>query len=110
MIEILCGVLTGAGIADGVHSMFKDFDNPSNTGHLFMALDIEQLFGREDYDERIAYLCATIRASGPEAALPGERRWAELAHNQVAGVLIDDRMKKTLTDLGIDLKVALPWD
>ena len=38
-LDILCGVMTGAGFGTGVKSLFQDWDQPQKIGHLFITID-----------------------------------------------------------------------
>ncbi len=49
MVEILAGVITGAGIGGGVASMYSDFTRNGDNGHFFIAIDIARLMPLDDY-------------------------------------------------------------
>jgi LDH2 family malate/lactate/ureidoglycolate dehydrogenase len=78
VMEILCGVLTGAGF--GRDHAPEVLDNPAvrpNLGHLFMAFDIELFMPKDQFKARIDELIHQIksaeRAPGVERIfLPGE--------------------------------------
>jgi len=47
VVEILSGVLAGAGLGPGVGSPLSTEGPPANVGHFFMALDIEPVRSTE---------------------------------------------------------------
>lgn len=76
VVDVLAGVLTGAGFGKTVYSPFHDFDHPQQVGHFFMVLDPERFLGREIYNNRISTLVRDIlespRAPGVDKLyLPG---------------------------------------
>jgi LDH2 family malate/lactate/ureidoglycolate dehydrogenase len=58
-IDILCGVLTGAGFGPGVGNMYKNWTDEQDIGHFFLVVDVERFMPFERFLERIgAYLTA----------------------------------------------------
>ena len=87
LMDILSGVLTGAGFAGGVGDQYKDFDRPQNVGHFVFVLRPDLFMDRAAFAGRMAELVATVkdnpRAEGfdeiliagePEARLEAARR------------------------------------
>ena len=85
MMEIVAGVMSGSAFGGAVGNQYKDFENPQDVGHCFMALRPDLFMPAEEYEARMGELrerCKTApRASGvEEILLPGEpeaRRHAE---------------------------------
>ncbi|KRT56584.1 Ldh family oxidoreductase [endosymbiont of Ridgeia piscesae] len=110
MVEIMAGVVSGAGISHGVHSMYGDFENPGNSGHFFMAVDINTLMPMNTYYDRMEMLVDVLRESGEEVMLPGEGRWSALDKTEAAGgIALDEKTTKALTELANSLSVITPW-
>jgi LDH2 family malate/lactate/ureidoglycolate dehydrogenase len=114
MVEILSGVLTGAGISHGVASMYEDFSRPANTGHFFIAIDIAHLMPLQDYYQRMSQLIAFVKSAGKaadsdEILLPGEQRWRIFDEQKAAGVPVDDKTANNLDRLAAEFGVPLPW-
>ena len=63
LVEVLAGVMTGAGVAQGVGSMFAENGQPANVGHLFLAVDPQRFDGAGSFLERFAALAEGIRAA-----------------------------------------------
>lgn len=109
VVEILAGVVTGAGISHSVRSMYGDFENPGNSGHFFVAVDIATLMPLESYYERMDVLVAAIREC-EGVLLPGEARWNARAGTEAAGgVALDAQSTAALEKLAASLEVATPW-
>lgn len=102
VVEILSGVLSGSGYSHGVKSMFEDFSEPNNTGHCFMAVDIEQLMPLADFTRRMKQLIGWLRASGGNASVryPGEIRWRQYHDRLAHGLVLDDYILGQLHSLG----------
>ena len=114
MVEILGGVLTGAGISHGVASMYEDFSRPANSGHLFIAIDIAKLMPLELYHARLSQLIGFIKAArktgdSDEVLIPGENRWRIFTEQKIKGVLLDPKTVQSLAVLAKEYNVIAPW-
>ena len=109
MVEILAGVLTGAGISGGVASMYRDLSEGGNNGHLMMAIDIERFMPLPVYYHRMEGLVRLIRASQPdgEVLLPGEVRWREYRDSRRNGIRLDPPVRKSLDEIAAAVGMAL---
>ena len=101
LVEILSGVLTGAAVAGSVLSYaYDDPSKPTNHGASFVAIQIEALIARAEFDKRMQSLIEKIR-NAPKVAgvqhilLPGDREQKHKAKAQekVVNVLEDVWMK-----------------
>jgi LDH2 family malate/lactate/ureidoglycolate dehydrogenase len=52
-IDILCGVLTGAGFGPSVNNMYDNWEEPQNVGHMFIVLDIARWMPLETFKDRL---------------------------------------------------------
>ena len=100
LVEVLAGVITGAGTGDGVASMYSDFTRNGGNGHFLMALDITRFMSIEDYYTRFEGLVAMLKASGGHVLLPGEVRWENWRDAMANGVEVDDAAWAALLHLG----------
>ena len=89
LVEILAGVLTGAGVGDGVASMYSDFNRRGGNGHMLIALDVTRWMDMETYHARFDGLAAAIKASGDGVLLPGEVRWEHYRDSLANGAEVD---------------------
>ncbi len=109
MVEILSGVVTGAGVAHGVRSMYRDFERGGDNGHFFAAIDIARLMPLDAFYGRMENLIAALRQDD-DVLLPGQMRWHERQRALSAGsVDLDDKTTEALDTLARSLGVALPW-
>jgi len=105
LMDVLSGVLTGSGIATDVAGPYVP-DRPSRCGHLVVAIRIDALLPREEFDARIDDLIARTksvpRATGVEEIFyPGEIEVrAEAARRRDGGVRLPDQTVADLRELG----------
>lgn len=112
MVEVLAGVLSGAGVAHEVGRMYDDWDRPQDVGHLVLALDPEAFLGREAFLRRMENLWKAIKATPPapgfaEVFLPGERELRLREERQVLGVPLEETALQSLQVLAERYGVAL---
>lgn len=90
LVEILAGVITGAGVGTGVASMYSDFSRNGDNGHFLLALDIGRFMPLDDYHARFDGLVALLKGSGENVLLPGEVRWDHWREAEANGVEVDE--------------------
>jgi LDH2 family malate/lactate/ureidoglycolate dehydrogenase len=78
LMDVLGGVISGAGFAGGVGNQFLDYDRPQNVGHFLLAMKPDLFMSRDDYLRRMDVLAQRVhacpRAEGfDEVIMPGER-------------------------------------
>lgn len=88
MMDVLSGVLTGSSFAADVVGPYVP-DKRSGCGHLVVAIDIAAIMPREQFEQRMDALIATIKAcpatSGTEVLFPGELE--NLAAHRAGGIV-----------------------
>lgn len=110
MVEILSGVLTGAGISHGVKSQYKDFDNPGDSGHFLLAMDISAWMDTATYHSRMDELISAVKTSG-DVRLPGEARFEELRLSEErGGVELDPKTVAALQEVATRYGISPPWE
>jgi ureidoglycolate dehydrogenase (NAD+) len=113
MVEVLSGVLAGAGVGHGVSPLFEAHDRAQQAGHFHLAIDPERTVGRARFEELLAGLLDRIRRSAPaegfEAVLvagdPEDRAERE---REAAGVPLKTALTETLRELSSELGVEPP--
>jgi LDH2 family malate/lactate/ureidoglycolate dehydrogenase len=78
LMDVLCGVVTGAACAGEVGNQFLDYDRPQNVGHFLLAMKPDLFVSRDEYLRRMDRLARRVhgcaRAEGfDEILMPGER-------------------------------------
>lgn len=111
LVELLSGVLVGAGVSGEVKSLYADLGLPGNNGHLFLAIDIARWMPLEHFQHRTEALANTLTAPAGSGAvrMPGDERWEEYARSEREGVLVEDRTFVLIEELARNLDVALHW-
>lgn len=111
MVEILSAVVTGAGMGQGVGSMYKDFSRFADNGHFMLALNIAKWMPIEEYYNRFEALVAMVKASDPNGGvlLPGEIRWQEYERNKARGIEVPQAQRDALRKLAEARGVKMPW-
>jgi ureidoglycolate dehydrogenase (NAD+) len=99
MVEILAGVITGAGVGAGVASMYNDFSRHGDNGHFLLALDVSRFIGIDGYHARFDGLVAMLKGSGGNVLLPGEVRWENYRDAEANGVEVDEAKWQDLLKL-----------
>ncbi len=102
-IDIMCGVMTGGAFQNHIKNMFKDPMDPSQTCHMFMAVDITRLIDKEDIRERMAeyrdYVQSIPTVSGKPLILPGEIENANYQERSVHGIPLPESIYQELLGL-----------
>ncbi|OUM95766.1 MAG: malate dehydrogenase [Thermobacillus sp. ZCTH02-B1] len=112
MIDILCGVLTGAGFGRYVNNMYENWEEPQNVGHVFIAVDISRFMPLERFEARMEQYIREIKqepkAPGVEEILiPGEiehRRTLELMKH---GIELPEKLAEELDAIGREYGLRL---
>ena len=114
LIEILSGVLTGAALAGGILSYaYDDPSKPTNHGAAFVAIQIEAMMERAEFEKRMQSLIDEIK-NAPKAAgiqhilIPGEREQKYKAKALEEGVNLPDDVWAKLVEVSESSGVALP--
>jgi ureidoglycolate dehydrogenase (NAD+) len=76
-LDILSGVLLGAGFSTGVKSIVQQWDEPQHIGHFFIVIDPVRFMGWEAYSQRMKQMYQILRSApridpGKPVLIPGE--------------------------------------
>jgi LDH2 family malate/lactate/ureidoglycolate dehydrogenase len=114
-LEILCGVLTGAGFGlTHAHERINSFATPPDLGHLFMALDIKRLLPLSLFKGRVTTLIQQLRASElaegtKRILLPGELEFRRREARLQDGIPLTEEaitgLQTVATNLGLELEL-----
>ena len=91
LMDILGGVITGAGCGGDVGNQFLDYDRPQNVGHFFLAMKPDLFVSRDEYFKNMDKLVQRVHdcptAEGfSEVIMPGERERRFEAKHRRTGV------------------------
>ena len=114
-IDILSGVLTGAGFGPSVRNMYEDWNRPQNVGHFFIAIDVARFLEPECFRKRVGHYIDQLKAE-PRAEGVAEILYAGEAEDRIAkrkrseGLILPEQLKADLIRLGSDYGVPWPGD
>ena len=103
-IDILSGVLIGAGFSTGVKSLVQQWKEPQHIGHFFIVIDPARFMSWEDFSDRMKQLCDSMRTAplidpGKPILIPGEPE-AQIERNRRAkGIPIESKAFQLLQGL-----------
>jgi len=111
MVELFCGVLSGAAVGNEIGSMYKDMDRPQNVGHYFCLIDVAAFIDPDELRRRVDRMIDRIKACRrrpgvDEILVPGEPESRKAEYNREHGVPIDPKTFSELTALAEEHKVA----
>lgn len=105
MIDILSGVLTGAGFGPYVNNMYENWEQPQNVGHFFLAIDVGRFMPIAQFkarmDDYIRQLKAEPKAPGvAEIFIPGELEHRQTLKRQQTGIALPVKVAQELDAIG----------
>jgi LDH2 family malate/lactate/ureidoglycolate dehydrogenase len=109
-VDVLSGVITGGAFQQQLKSMYAQADDPSSTGHLMMAINLEAIISREAMAARMVQFQKTVKASpmwdeDAEMLLPGELEHRTMQEREVTGIPLPQQLYEELKELGVELGV-----
>ncbi|KHF39563.1 Ldh family oxidoreductase [Halalkalibacter okhensis] len=111
-IDILAGVLTGAGFGKYVNNMYSNWEEPQNVGHIFLAIDVNafmpiELF-KQRMDQYITEIKAEPKATGVEEIfIPGEIESRRAEERKENGIELPLKVVEELNSIGMRYGVDL---
>lgn len=91
LVEVFCGVLSGAAVGSEVGSMYKHMDRPQNVGHFFCLFDATAFLEVGEMKRRLDAMIDRIKACRrrpgvAEILVPGEQEHRKAEHNRRSGI------------------------
>lgn len=113
MVEVLSGVLTGAGVTHGIGRMYDEWDRAQDVGHFFLVLDPERTVGRVRFTRLLDGLLAELRAMPPapghhEVLVAGDPQLRTHAERERDGIPLGAQLWAALEALSRELEVDVP--
>lgn len=101
MIEVLTGVLTGAGMLSQVPPWSADANIVKNCGHCFICINIEKIMNLKDFKARLDWVIKQIKSSklaeGSDGIfIPGEKEWEIEEKRKKDGIAISEEIWQEL--------------
>jgi ureidoglycolate dehydrogenase (NAD+) len=113
LVEILSGVLTGAGVRHGVGRMYEEFERPQDVGSFHLALDPERFIGRDAFAAVLTGMLGDLKQIAPaagfdEVLVPGEPEARASARRDRDGVPLPGVLWDSLVTLSGEVNVPVP--
>jgi LDH2 family malate/lactate/ureidoglycolate dehydrogenase len=113
LVEVLCGVLAGAGVRDGVGDLYSGGEVRQNTGHFHLAIDPERTVGRDAFAGVLGNLLDELRAIPPargfdEVLVAGDPEDRARAERERDGIPIVPALWTKLCALSEELGITPP--
>ena len=110
LMDLMGGVIAGAGWAGSVGNQFSDYDRPQDVGHFFMVMKPDLFVPLAEYNARMKKLVEAVhgapRAEGfDEIIMPGEREARLEARRRQTGIHIGPVEKQMLDEIAAKAKV-----
>jgi LDH2 family malate/lactate/ureidoglycolate dehydrogenase len=112
IIDIFCGVMTGASFALHLHTL-EDLATEQNVGHVFAAVRTDLFVTGEQFGERMDAILRMLKASpaapgGQRVLTPGEIEFANESRMRNEGIALPAAIAGQLLGLGEELDVTFP--
>jgi len=112
IVDILCGVLTGASFALQI-SRLENLRAEQDLGHVFAALRTDLFLSATEFADRMDEILRMLRAAPPAPGVPrvlapGELEFAAEGRNRQHGIPLADEVVTQLVELGKEAGVELP--
>lgn len=113
LVDIFCGVLSGASFGAHVQNLYSEFERPQDTGHFFMVVDPALFLPRAEFLTRIDAFIDLMKAAplahGFDAVLmPGEPELRHEATHRATGIPLAPNVIADLTAVAGELAVPMP--
>lgn len=115
-IDILSGVLTGAGFGKYINNMYENWNDPQNVGHMFIAVDIDHFIPLSVFKNRMDTYIREIKSepTAPgfkEILIPGELEYRRTIERKQSGIELPSSVAEALLEIGskysVDIREAL---
>jgi LDH2 family malate/lactate/ureidoglycolate dehydrogenase len=112
IIDIFCGVMTGASFALHLNTL-EDLATEQNVGHVFAAVRTDLFVTGKQFRERMDAILRMLKASpaapgGQRVLTPGEIEFANESRMRDEGIALPEAIAGQLLGLGEELDVTFP--
>lgn len=111
MIDVLCGVMTGAAFGSHIVDLYDEGGDAQNVGHLFVAIDIDAFMSVPTFKARLEQFVTEIRSQPrmpgvDRIYLPGEMEFESRARAVQTGVRLSAAGWTELHELAVRWNVS----
>lgn len=109
-VDLLSGLLTGGAFLHGLKGMYKYPDDPSLSGHFFIAINPLALMDKEIFKERMSDFYNQIKSSpmwntSMEMLMPGELEYRTEKKRKEKGIVIPEDLHSELNRLAEEMGI-----
>ena len=113
VVDILSGVLSGAGFGPYINPLYLDFKNPQDVGHVFQAIDISKFMPIDVFESRMDAMIEELKngdlAPGfDEILMPGEPELRHQARLLETGIALPDNVVEEVRSVADELGIPFP--
>lgn len=113
VVDVLCGVLSGAGPSPTVGPLYGDYDRPMELGHFFAAIDVATFREPSRFRAEVGAIVDDLKAIDTregtgEIKVPGEIEFETKRRRSREGIPVDAEVWAELTDLAERFDVPTP--
>ena len=110
-VDLLSGLLTGGAFLHGLKGMYKYPDDPSLSGHFFIAINPLALMSREEFKDRMSDFYTQIKSSpmwdtSMEMLMPGEIEYRTEQKRREAGIVLPPELVEELNVLAEEMGIT----
>jgi LDH2 family malate/lactate/ureidoglycolate dehydrogenase len=112
MVDIMAGVMTGAGFGPRIGDLYREMGRPQDVGAFLQLTHAGAFMPVQAFKERMDLMIEEIKSLAPapgvqEVLLPGEPESSTASRLSEAGIPLDDALIDTLEALGREAKASL---
>ncbi|MCF6409577.1 Ldh family oxidoreductase [Pseudalkalibacillus salsuginis] len=112
MIDIMSGVLTGAGFGPHINNIYGDYDKPQNVGHFFQLIDVNRFMPAELFKQRVDQMIDEIKSSPAaegveEIFVPGEIEYQAEQKRLENGIDLSEEVYEDIKNAGAECGVDI---
>jgi LDH2 family malate/lactate/ureidoglycolate dehydrogenase len=113
MVDVLCGVLSGAAFGSHIGDFYAEPDRREGVGHFCLAIEISRLMPIDVFKARMAQMVSEIHACQPAEGVeriyvPGEIEMEIAARRQREGIPLPPDVLRELRLLGVEVGEPFP--
>jgi len=110
-IDLLSGLMTGGSYLHDLRGLYKHSDEPSRSGHFFMAINPLALMEKEEFKNKMADFYQQIKCSPmwdekAEMLMPGEIEYRTDKKRKEEGLILPPELMKELNALAAELGIG----
>ncbi|MFN8484298.1 MAG: Ldh family oxidoreductase [Anaerolineae bacterium] len=109
-VDILCGLITGGAFGDAMKGMYTHPNEPSQTGHMMIAINLAAIISEDEMREKMRAFYTSLKNSpmwdsSAEMFMPGEIEYRLAQKRQAEGIPLPAQLYAEMEALGAELGI-----